>query len=62
MYPEVLDNMYPEDFSGLGNLKPAYHMQRESANVIPVVHVPRKIPLVLQDNLKHRLKRMQADG
>ena len=57
---EVLQ-MYPNVFTGLGNLTPAYKMQIQS-EVMPVVYAPRKIPATIREKLKDELVRMEKDG
>ena len=47
---EILE-MYPDVFSGLGRLEPAYHIELDP-NSKPVIHPPRKIPASLREKLK----------
>ena len=54
---EIL-RMYPNIFTGLGNLMPAYKMQIQS-DALPVVLAARKIPATIREKLKGELARME---
>ena len=58
---EEILKMYPDVFSGLGRLEPAYHMELDP-NAKPVIHPPRKIPASLREKLKKELDEMEKDG
>ena len=49
-----IEEMYPEIFNGLGTLTEEHHIHIK-ANATPVIHPPRKIPVVLRDRLKKEL-------
>ena len=53
--------MYPEIFSELGKLTEEHHIHIKK-NVTPVIHPPRKIPVVLRDRLKKDLDTMERNG
>lgn len=49
---------YKDVFEGIGCLADPYHIQTK-ADVTPVVHAPRKIPVTLTNRLKEELQRME---
>ena len=51
---EVIVEMYPDLFKGLGRMEPEHHIKLND-NTVPIVHPPRKIPIGLCENLKKRI-------
>ena len=47
-------------FTGLGKLEESYQIKKEDAR--PVVHPPRKVPVLLRERLKEELDDMENDG
>ena len=59
--PVDMEKEYPDLFKGLGCL-PGTHTIRVDETITPVVHPPRKIPIVLKDRVKSELDRMEEIG
>ena len=52
---------YADSFKGFGCLPGEYKIKLDPS-VPPVVHAPRKVPVVLHDRVKEELQRMENDG
>ena len=52
---------YPNVFQGTGKLQGQYQLEIEE-DAKPVIHPPRRVPVVLKENLKHELERLQSLG
>ena len=52
---------YPELFTGLGCLPGTYHIEL-AEGAVPVVHVPRKVPVPQRTKVVEELKRMEKLG
>ena len=57
---EVLKG-YPDVFQGTGKLKGQYKLEIEE-NAKPVVHPPRRVPVVFKGKLKRELEWLQSLG
>lgn len=53
-----IEEAYPDVFQGMGKLKARYKIELEEPN-IPVIHAPRKVPLILRGKLKAELERLE---
>ena len=58
---EVIVEMYPKLFNGLGRMEPEHHIKLND-EVSPKVHPPRKIPMGLREKLKKELDSMEKAG
>lgn len=54
---ENLYQEYNDVFEGIGQLEGEYKLQLDP-NAVPVVHPPRRFPVVIRDNLKAELDRL----
>jgi len=58
---EQLLKDYPDVFKGTGKLEGQYKLEVED-RATPVVHPPRRVPVVLKGKLKEELERLQSLG
>ena len=52
---------YPDYFNGIGKLPGMYHISLD-ADVQPVAHSPRRVPVALRDDIKIDLQSVEKDG
>ena len=57
--PEYIFQYFKDVFNGLGCIKGTRHRIRINQNHTPVIHPPRKIPVMLRKKVKDELKRME---
>ena len=56
-----LIKQYPECFDGIGRFQGEYHITVDP-NVPPVIHLPRRVPVSLKDDIKTELDDMVKNG
>ena len=56
-----LVEQYNNVFKGLGCLGDEYHIE-EDKSVVPVQHVPRRVPVAMKERLKQKLSELTKQG
>ena len=52
---------YPDVFQGLGRLKDSYSIDIDES-VRPVVHAPRRVPVLVREKVRKKLDELESDG